>query len=90
MTPADELAAAAETLRSARFTGAMTATPAVAALVRAREPIAELLQEHAAFVSLFDQLWQASRGKAPAEKEYTAETRKALTAARALNGDQQP
>ncbi|MFJ6085099.1 hypothetical protein ACIQI8_27195 [Streptomyces sp. NPDC092369] len=42
-TPADELAAAVETLRNATFRGAMTATPAVAALLRAREPLANWL-----------------------------------------------
>jgi hypothetical protein len=85
MSPADELAAAAETLRTGRFTGAMTATPAVAALLRAREPIAALLGEHASFASLFAQLWQARCGGAPAESEYSAETRKALAVARAIN-----
>lgn len=43
-TPADELREAARTLRTAAFRGAMTATPAVAALVRAREPLALLLE----------------------------------------------
>lgn len=85
MTPADELASAAEMLRSARFAGAMTATPAVAALIRAREDIAALLTEHAAFTCLFDQLWQAKHGRAPEETQYTAETRKALAVARSLN-----
>lgn len=84
-TPAHELATAAQTLRTARFAGAMTATPAVAALLRAREPIADLLSEHAAFASLFDQLWRARCGTAPAEAEYAAETRKALAVARQIN-----
>lgn len=44
MTPAEEINAAAETLRTATFRGAMTATPAVAALVRAREPLAKWLE----------------------------------------------
>lgn len=46
MTAADpraELAAAAEHLRTATFRGAMTATPAVAGLVRTREPLTHLL-----------------------------------------------
>ena len=46
--PADELAelkAAAEKLRTARFAGAMTATPAVAALIATREPLAKLLED---------------------------------------------
>jgi hypothetical protein len=40
----DEITAAVHTLRSARFAGAMTATPTVAALLRAREPLAVLLE----------------------------------------------
>lgn len=48
MTPAEELTAAAQALRTARFTGAMTATPAVAALLRAREPLAKWLENTAA------------------------------------------
>lgn len=49
MTAADEeITAAAAILGAARFTGAMTATPAVAALVSAREPLAKLLRETAA------------------------------------------
>lgn len=47
MTPADEPHTAADKIRTARFTGAVTMLPAVAALVAAREPIAEWL-EHAA------------------------------------------
>ena len=44
MTPAAELTAAADTLRTAAFRGAMTATPAVAALIRAREPLAAWME----------------------------------------------
>lgn len=43
-SPAQELTAAAQKLRNARFTGAVTMTPAVAALVAARGPIAHLLE----------------------------------------------
>lgn len=43
-TPRAELAAAAEHLRTGTFRGAMTATPMVAGLVRAREPLALLLE----------------------------------------------
>ncbi|MEU4154794.1 hypothetical protein [Streptomyces antimycoticus] len=47
MTPADEitvaLATAAERLRTARFTGAMTTTPTGAALLRIRGPLADWL-----------------------------------------------
>jgi hypothetical protein len=39
-----DLAAAAELLETAAFRGAMTATPAVAALLRARQPLARLLR----------------------------------------------
>lgn len=46
-TAADELRAAAEKLRTATFRGAITATPAVAALIGAREPIAEWLEHEA-------------------------------------------
>jgi hypothetical protein len=48
MTPAEELTAAARTLREAKFRGAMTATATVAALIRTREPLAKLLREIAA------------------------------------------
>jgi hypothetical protein len=44
MTPAEEITAAVEKLRTATFRGAMTATPTVAALIRAREPLAKLLE----------------------------------------------
>jgi len=40
MTPAEELHAAADKLFTATFRGAYTATPAVAALIAAREPLA--------------------------------------------------
>lgn len=42
-TPADEIRTAATRLRAIRFTGAMTLTPAVAMLIGAREPLADLL-----------------------------------------------
>ncbi|MFD4596777.1 hypothetical protein ACFWPQ_01965 [Streptomyces sp. NPDC058464] len=45
MTPAEELTTAADKLRTARFTGALTATPAVAALISARAHVAKLLRE---------------------------------------------
>ncbi|WP_075737506.1 hypothetical protein [Streptomyces acidiscabies] len=51
MTPAEELRAAADQLRGARFTGAITATPIVAALIRAREPLADWLTVSAVIVS---------------------------------------
>ncbi|MER6601140.1 hypothetical protein [Streptomyces parvus] len=42
--PADQLRAAAELLRAARFSGAITATPTVAALIGARMPLARWLE----------------------------------------------
>jgi len=82
MTPADELTAAAQTLRTVRFPGAMTATPAVATLIRAREPIAEWL-EHEAEAAKADHLW--------AEREPCAwcgspAGQHALAVARQING----
>ncbi|MEV4784055.1 hypothetical protein AB0K53_01125 [Streptomyces tuirus] len=44
MTAADELTAAADKLRTARFAGTTTTTPAVAGLIQAREPLALLLE----------------------------------------------
>jgi hypothetical protein len=44
MSAADELAAAEKTLQEATSRSATTATPAVAALLRAREPIAQWLE----------------------------------------------
>lgn len=46
-TQAEELRTAAKTLKTAVFRGAMTATPAVAALIRARAHVAELLEKTA-------------------------------------------
>ena len=46
--PADLLRAAAEKLRAARFSGAITATPIVAALIGARLPLAAWLEAEAA------------------------------------------
>ncbi|MBV7671405.1 hypothetical protein STHAL_18305 [Streptomyces halstedii] len=46
--PADLLRAAAEKLRAARFSGAITATPIVAALIGARMPLAAWLDAEAA------------------------------------------
>ncbi|MFJ3283308.1 hypothetical protein [Streptomyces halstedii] len=47
-TPAALLRAAAEKLRAARFSGAITATPTVAALISARLPLAAWLEAEAA------------------------------------------
>ena len=99
-TPADEIAAAANKLRTARFTGAMTATPVVAALISARESLAKLLRETAA-------LHEPGRcGKPTAnggtcgaahgcgwcsDEEWPCnDIRNALAVARAVNGGVQP
>lgn len=82
MTAAEEIATAAKTLRSATFRGAMTATPAVAALVRARAPLAAWLEAEA-------QTWAGD------EVHYqcsptTCTLDAALAVARAINGGDQP
>lgn len=46
-TPAQELRAAAEKLRTARFPAAITATAALATLIGARLPLADWLDETA-------------------------------------------
>lgn len=75
MTITAELSAAAATLRSARFTGAMTATPAVAALIRAREPLAKWLISWAG-------IELEESGPLPEDAQY------ALAVARVINGGQ--
>lgn len=69
-----ELSTAAATLRSARFAGAMTATPAVAALVRAREPLAKWLLS-------WGGIDLEAGGPLPEDAQY------ALAVARAINGE---
>lgn len=76
MTITAELSAAAATLRSARFTGAMTATPAVAALIRAREPLAKWLISWGG-IDLDE------TGPLPEDAQY------AIAIARAINGGAQ-
>ncbi|WP_428956165.1 hypothetical protein [Streptomyces sp. cg35] len=85
MTPAEEITAAADKLRDARFTGAMTMTPTVAALVAAREPIATLLEG----------VLSSNREAGPAHEECdsrcspdTCDLSAALAVARAINGSQ--
>jgi hypothetical protein len=75
MLPADELRTAAQTLRSATFRGAMTATPAVAALVRTRQPLAAWLESWTGI-----DLDEA--GSLPEDARH------AIAVARAINGDQ--
>ncbi|MCI3277588.1 hypothetical protein [Streptomyces cylindrosporus] len=78
MKPVDELAAAAATLRKATFSGAMTATPAVAALLAAREPLAEWL-EHCRGSALALHKLTAAFDEPPVNTH-------ALATARAING----
>lgn len=86
MTPADELRTAAQALRTARFAGAMTATHATAALIRARLPLATLLEA----------VLSSSREASPAHEECdtwcspeTCDLSAALAVARAINGGEQ-
>jgi hypothetical protein len=76
MKPSAELRTAADTLRNARFAGAMTATPAVAALIRAREPLARWLDS-----------WAVIDLREHAAMQEDA--RHALTIARAINSGEQ-
>ena len=71
-----ELSAAAATLCSARFTGTMTATPAVAALIRARDPLTK---------------WLLSWGGIELEESgpLPEDAQHALAVARAINGGAQ-
>lgn len=77
MTTADELRAAAAALRQARFTGAMTATPAVAKLISARLPLADWLDSMATSLTA---------NTHPGWQETVASD--ALAVARAINGGQ--
>ncbi|MGW1468470.1 hypothetical protein ACWCPT_29510 [Streptomyces sp. NPDC002308] len=77
-TPAETLRAAATKLRDAHLQGGMTATPAVAALVRARLPIAAWLEAAAQRVTVAAPGWG-----------FDAEPH-ALVAARELLGEDQP
>ena len=71
---ADELRAAAETLRQHASIGAYTATPAGAALLRAREPLAQWLDDWARPGTTEDAPWP--------------DLHRALAVARAINGSQ--
>ena len=79
VTPADEITAAAARLRNARPTSTMTTPPAVADLLRAREPLAKWLDS-----------WTSIELRETATMQEDA--RHALTIARAVLGtpDQQP
>ncbi|WP_329141011.1 hypothetical protein [Streptomyces sp. NBC_00670] len=83
MTPFEEISRAAEALRAVRPVGAtLTAAPAVAALLRAREPLATLL----------DAVIASNQEAAPAHEECNSwcspeicDLSAALEVARALN-----
>jgi hypothetical protein len=94
-TPADELRAAAASLRQARFPGAMTATPSAAALIRARLPLADWLDEEAdgrdAAVVAAMEIWGSTEHPDAAAWLTTGHGKAsahALAVARAINGGQ--
>lgn len=82
MTPADELRTAAQTLRTARFPGAMTATHAAAAIISARLPLADWLAKLADFCDGVER----THGKQPPADNLSVVD--ALAVARAVNGGQ--
>jgi hypothetical protein len=86
-SPSDELKAAVARLRTARFTGAVTMTPTVAALIAAREPLAKLLEA----------VLSSNQNGAPAHEQCeawcspdTCDLSAALAVARAINTGGQP
>jgi hypothetical protein len=78
---ADELRAAAKRLRAGTFRGAITATPTVAGLVAAREPLA-LLLEAVASNALETDHEECSSWCSPQTCDLSA----AVAVARAING----
>ncbi|WP_322501793.1 hypothetical protein TR631_33725 [Streptomyces rochei] len=75
MTPADELRTAARTLRSSAFIGVRYSTSAVAALLRARGPLANWLDLAAAVYDPAAEVQETDRSHEAA-----------LDVARAING----
>jgi hypothetical protein len=75
MNAADELAAAAHRLHAGTLTNREQLDPLLAAL----------LQQHAAYADLYDQLWRADHGRSPREDEHPLDVRDALALARAIN-----
>lgn len=71
-SPADEIRAAAEVLRRPNHKGAFTASSSAAALLRARQPLADWLES-------LDDIAVSEHGPLPAEYEH------ALTIARHIN-----
>lgn len=79
MTPSEELTAAAAVLRRPHPNAAITATPTMAALLRARQPLAAWLEAAAAEVARVEERYRdrtAGESMAP----------NALAVARAING----
>lgn len=91
-SPSDTLRAAATRLRSPAFLGAATTTATVAALLRAREALADWLDETAALHE--PQVCEKHEGCAPLGCDWCADedwpcsdARHALIVARAILGD---
>lgn len=96
MNPADELRTAATALRQARFPAAMTATHSTAALIRARLPLADWLDDAARY---YDASVQAAddvfRNDPTGHTAFLttgpgAPSPRALTVARAITGTTEP
>lgn len=81
LTPADELHAAADILRTALYPGAFTADRSVAALVRAHDPMTAWLDRHAGITAEL----QEQLGDGFTEDALGHDTLDALAVARAMN-----
>ena len=81
LTPADELRAAADMLRTAIYPGAFFADRTVAALVRAHDPIATWLERHAGIAAEA----QEQHGDGFTEDALDPDTLDALAVAQAMN-----
>jgi hypothetical protein len=84
LTPADEIRAAADMLRSALYPGAFTADRTVAALVRAHHPMTAWLDRHAGITAEL----QEQHGDGFTENALDEDTRHALAVARAMNAEE--
>ena len=81
LTPADEIRAAADMLRSALYPGAFSADRTVAALVRAHDPMTSWLDRH---TTLAEEVRRELGGDFT-EEALSEDTRHALAVARAMN-----
>lgn len=84
MTPAEELEAAALALRQSMEDRHAAAVSTVAALIRARGDVAELLDYQARYAALYDSL----AGRPATDPHPDAQTRHALAVARAILGQE--